>query len=85
MLVLTRKIGEGIIIGDDIKLTVVDIKGGSIRLGIDAPKSKKIYRSEVYEHIQAQNRASTSWSFEDFDAISSALPPLAGGIDEKDK
>ncbi|MCD6526717.1 MAG: carbon storage regulator CsrA [Desulfuromonas sp.] len=81
MLVLTRKVGEGIIIGDDIKLTIVEIKGGTIRLGIDAPRSKKIYRQEVYDRIQEQNRAATSWSLDDLNALSaidSILPQPKG-------
>lgn len=78
MLVLTRKVGEGIIIGDDIKLTIVEIKGGSIRIGIDAPRSKKIHRQEVYDIILEQNRAATSWLPEDLDALSSILPPHKG-------
>ncbi len=78
MLVLTRKIGEGIVIGDDIKLTVIEIKGGTIRLGIDAPRDKKIYRQEVYERIQKQNQAALSWSMEDLAAISSDLPSPQG-------
>lgn len=49
MLILTRKVGEGIIIGDDIKLTIVETKGGNVRIGIDAPKDKKIYRQELYD------------------------------------
>lgn len=68
MLVLTRKVGEGIVIGDDVKLTIVEIKGGTIRLGIDAPRNKKIYRQEVYDRILEQNRAATSWTLDDLNA-----------------
>lgn len=78
MLVLTRKVGEGIIIGDDIKLTIVEIKGGNIRLGIDAPRDKKIHRQEVYDRIQEQNRAATSWSLEDFNALTDIMPQSKG-------
>lgn len=56
MLALTRRIGERIVIGDNIVLTVVDIKGDSIRLGIDAPKTVKIYRGEIYDEIVAENQ-----------------------------
>lgn len=70
MLVLTRKVGEGIIIGDDVKLTIVEIKGGSVRLGIDAPRDKKIHRQEVYDRILEQNRAATSWSLDDLNSLS---------------
>ncbi len=78
MLVLTRKVGEGIIIGDDIKLTIVEIKGGAIRIGIDAPRSKKIHRQEVYDRILEQNRAATSWSLDDLSALSDILPQSKG-------
>jgi carbon storage regulator len=74
MLILTRKVGEGIIIGDDVKLTVVEIKGGTVRIGIDAPKNKKIYRQELYDQAREQNRSSTGWSLEDLDILSTNMP-----------
>lgn len=58
MLVLTRKLGECIAIDDHIKITVVQIKGKQVRLGIQAPKETKIHREEVYVAIQEQNKAS---------------------------
>ena len=58
MLALTRKIGERIVISDNIILTIVDIKGDSIRLAIEAPREVKIYRGEVYDAIVAENRQS---------------------------
>lgn len=57
MLVLTRKPGEKIFFGENIVLTVVEVKGDSVRLAIDAPKELKIYRGEIYEAIVAENRA----------------------------
>ena len=74
MLVLTRKIGEGIVIGDDVKLTIVEIKGGGVRIGIEAPQNKKIYRQELYDQIMTQNRSSTGWSLEDLALISDTMP-----------
>lgn len=56
MLVLTRKVGESIMIGDDIELEIVAIDGEQIKLGIKAPKNIKIYRNELYEAIQEENR-----------------------------
>ena len=56
MLALTRKVGESIVIGGNIVVTIVDIKGDSIRLGIDAPKQIKIYRGEIYDAIVAENK-----------------------------
>ena len=55
MLVLTRKPGERIVIGDNIVITIVEIKGDNIRVAIDAPKEIKIYRGELYETIVAEN------------------------------
>lgn len=56
MLVLTRKINEAIMIGDDIEIAVVDIKGDQVKLGIRAPRSVKVFRHEVYDAIQEENR-----------------------------
>jgi len=56
MLILTRKSGESITIGDDVKVTVVDVKGKQVRIGIDAPRSYTIHREEVYISIQEENR-----------------------------
>ena len=56
MLVLTRKLGETIVIGDDIVIKVVDIHGKQIRLGIEAPTEIKIFRGEIYERIQEENK-----------------------------
>ena len=55
MLVLTRHIDEAIVIGDDIEVVVVDIRGDRVRLGISAPKEVSVHRKEVYELIQAEN------------------------------
>ncbi|MHB2156540.1 carbon storage regulator CsrA [Calditrichota bacterium GD2] len=52
MLVLTRRLGEAITIGDDIRIVVVDISGNQIKLGIDAPKDVEIYREELYKRIK---------------------------------
>jgi carbon storage regulator len=59
MLILTRKLGEKITIGDDITITLVEIKGTQVKLGIDAPKHIEIYRQEVYERIRQENLSSS--------------------------
>jgi carbon storage regulator len=56
VLILTRKLGESITIGDDIKIQVIEIKGKQVRLGIQAPESMTIHREEVYLRIQEENR-----------------------------
>ena len=55
MLVLSRKKNESIIINDNITVTVIEIRGDKVRLGIEAPKDVTVHRREVYEAIQAQN------------------------------
>ena len=64
MLVVTRQRGESITIGDDVKVVVVDIRGDSVRIGIDAPRDKAVHRAEVLAAIQrereAERRASSS-------------------------
>ena len=59
MLVLTRKVGEGITIGDDIRVVVMQIKGKQIRLGIKAPHGTPVHREEVYQRIQDENTAAS--------------------------
>jgi carbon storage regulator len=57
MLVITRKSGERICFGDEITVTVLDIVGSSVRLGIEAPKDVPVYRHEIWEAVKAENRA----------------------------
>ena len=69
MLVLTRKPGEKILIGDDIVITVLDVRGDSIRIGVDAPRGVKIQRDEVLRAvIEANLAASRNGSLSDADA-----------------
>ena len=56
MLVLSRQRDESIIIGDNVVITVVDVRGDKVKLGIDAPKEISVHRREVYEAIQRENR-----------------------------
>ena len=62
MLILTRRIGESVVIGDDIKLTVLGVKGSQVRLGIDAPKSVSVHREEIYQRIQGEDSSSEEGS-----------------------
>ena len=52
MLILTRRISESIIIGDDVKITVLGVKGNQVRIGIDAPKNVSVHREEIYDRIK---------------------------------
>jgi len=56
MLVLTRRVGESVKIGHDVTVTVLEVRGDVIRLGIDAPRSVQVHREEVYEALQEANR-----------------------------
>lgn len=56
MLILTRKLGESITIGDAIRITVLNVDGGQVQLGVDAPKEIVVHREEIYEKIQEENR-----------------------------
>jgi len=73
MLVLTRKAGEGIIIGDTISIKIIEIKGGGIRIGIDAPRDTKIFRQEVFDRIKQENVEAAKWNLDDLDALSANL------------
>ncbi|MDH4199491.1 MAG: carbon storage regulator CsrA [Spirochaetia bacterium] len=56
MLVLSRKINESIIVGENIEILIVEIKGDQVKLGINAPKSVSVYRGEIYQAIQDENK-----------------------------
>ncbi len=56
MLILTRKTNEKLVIGDGIVVSIIEVRGDQVKLGIEAPKSVKVYRQEVYQAIQDENR-----------------------------
>lgn len=62
MLALSRKINESIMLGNDIEITILEVKGDQVKLGISAPKSVPIYRKEIYLQIQESNRAAAQAS-----------------------
>ncbi|WP_306535761.1 carbon storage regulator CsrA [Geobacter sp.] len=67
MLVLTRKMGETITIGDQIRIKVVEMKGNQVRLGIEAPGDMRIYREEIYLKVQKENQIAATWSLDDLE------------------
>ena len=73
MLVLTRKSGEAINVGDEITITVLEIRGNQVRLGIQAPLAVVIQRKELYERIRTENLISSRLSVEDFKKIRERL------------
>jgi len=60
MLILTRRIGESVIIGDDVSIAVLGIKGSQVRLGIEAPKEVSVHREEIYQRIQQEKNQQQS-------------------------
>jgi carbon storage regulator len=71
MLILTRKLGERITINDDIQITLLDIKGSQVKLGIEAPKYIAVHRHEIYERIRGENLGSASISDSDLSMAAS--------------
>jgi len=59
MLILSRKINEKVVIGDDISVSIIEIRGEQVRIGIDAPKKIKVFRQEVFDAIKAENKAAS--------------------------
>jgi carbon storage regulator len=76
MLVLSRQRDETIMIGDNIEITIVDIRGDKVRIGITAPNTIPVHRKEVYEAIQKENREASKVKLEDFGSVK---PPHPGG------
>ena len=76
MLVLSRKVGESIVIGDDVVVTILEIRGDLIRVGIDAPKHIKVHRSEVFDAIEAANKEAVAPTLEAMSEFASAIKGL---------
>ncbi|MDR2101267.1 MAG: carbon storage regulator CsrA [Treponema sp.] len=57
MLILSRKTNEKIMIGEDVSISIIEIRGDQVRIGVDAPKTVKVFRQEVFDAIKAENKA----------------------------
>lgn len=75
MLYLTRKIGESVIINDTIEVTVVEVRGRSIKLGFTFPPEASVLRREIHERIQAENKAAVEASRRPVEALGSKNEP----------
>jgi carbon storage regulator len=73
MLILTRKLGESVTIGDDIKITILGVRGRQVRLGIIAPQKVTIHREEIYFKIQEENKRAITATEEDLTRIASLV------------
>ncbi len=79
MLYLTRKIGESVIINDNVEVTVVEVRGKSIKLGFTFPPDISVLRREIYERIQEENRAAAA----SVESVSDILPPSSAAPESK--
>jgi carbon storage regulator len=64
MLILTRRVGETLMIGDEVTVTVLGVKGNQVRIGINAPKNVSVHREEIYQRIKGENESGNSGSGE---------------------
>jgi len=76
MLRITRRAGERVIVGGDVVVEVLEIRGGTVRLGIDAPRSVSIYREEIWLEVKRENEAAANASA-DFPELPEGFPPDA--------
>jgi carbon storage regulator len=75
MLVITRKSGEQICLGDEVTITVLDVTGSTVRLGIEAPADIPIFRGEIWADVKAENRAAADASIKDLPSIKDRNKP----------
>lgn len=73
MLVLSRRVGESVVVGDDVTITVLEVRGDVVRVGIDAPRSVAVHRAELLEQLEETNRSAASPSEDAVASLSEAL------------
>ena len=82
MLVLTRKVGEGIAIGDDIKIVIMQIKGKQVRVGIQADPSTAVHREEIYQKIKEENKTAAASGLFDESKAKSVFSSVVSGVSD---
>jgi carbon storage regulator len=75
MLILSRRVNEKIVIGENVVVSIIEVRGDQVKIGIDAPKTVKVFRQEVFNAIQSENRRAAAASAVELPAID--LPPKA--------
>lgn len=75
MLVLTRKIKETLVIGEDIRVTILEVSGDQVKLGIEAPRQVRVYRQEIFDAIQEANRQAAQASCADLASLGKIIKP----------
>jgi len=70
MLILTRRVGETLMIGDEVSVTVLGVKGNQVRIGINAPKEVSVHREEIYERIQKEQESQSTGNDDDDQPVS---------------
>ena len=78
MLVLSRRVGESVVVGDDVTITVLEVRGDVVRIGIDAPRSVAVHRAELLEQLETSNRDAASPSEDAVASLSKALSSRQG-------
>lgn len=77
MLILTRRVGETVMIGDEVTITILGVKGNQVRVGINAPKSVAVHREEIYERIKRERQGDDSSSKDAKDNGNGNVPKVA--------
>ncbi len=85
MLVLTRRVSQSIVIGTDVVVTVLEVRGDQVRIGVSAPRDVDVHREEVFVELQEANRAAASPSADAVTALGKLLPPTATPEDDAEQ